>query len=139
MTATYFCPHSSAHAPFVIFSSAEMFTTARLLSSLHPYRGFHSSAITWLSQDEIKAQVTGSPVVLYMKGTPSAPMCGFSKRVVDVLMSEGAVFESHNVLADESLRQGIKEYSFASFLCRSLSSSELLSSNFLILFLQFTL
>lgn len=44
------------------------------------------------------------------KGTPDAPQCGFSKAVCGILQAHGASFESYNVLADESIRQGIKEY-----------------------------
>lgn len=43
-------------------------------------------------------------------GIPDRPQCGFSKAVVDILRFHGASFESHNVLADESIRNGIKEY-----------------------------
>jgi monothiol glutaredoxin len=62
-------------------------------------------------QDKIKQQVTGSPVVLYMKGTPAAPMCGFSARAVQILNACGVKdFASVNVLEDSEVRQGIKEY-----------------------------
>eukprot|EP01128_Nolandella_sp_AFSM9_P010458 TRINITY_DN7233_c0_g1_i1.p2 TRINITY_DN7233_c0_g1~~TRINITY_DN7233_c0_g1_i1.p2 ORF type:complete len:140 (-),score=41.98 TRINITY_DN7233_c0_g1_i1:224-643(-) len=74
-------------------------------------RSLHTTMAPMINAEGIKEQVSESSVVLYMKGTPAAPMCGFSKRVVDVLLSEGAQFKSHNVLADESLRQGIKDFS----------------------------
>ena len=62
-------------------------------------------------KQRIKDQVTGSPVVLYMKGTPQAPQCGFSAMAVQVLNACGVrEFASHNVLADAEIRQGIKEY-----------------------------
>jgi monothiol glutaredoxin len=62
-------------------------------------------------KQRIKEQVTGAPVVLYMKGTPQAPQCGFSALAVQVLNACGVRdFASVNVLADAEIRQGIKEY-----------------------------
>lgn len=61
--------------------------------------------------DRIKEQVSGDDVVLYMKGTPVFPMCGFSAAVVQVLSNAGIPFQSYNVLDDSELRQGLKEYS----------------------------
>ena len=62
-------------------------------------------------KQRIKDQVTGSPVVLYMKGTPQAPQCGFSALAVQVLNACGVRdFASVDVLADAEIRQGIKEY-----------------------------
>ena len=62
-------------------------------------------------QDRIRSQVTGSPVVLFMKGTPQMPQCGFSAMAVQVLQACGvSQFASVNVLADPEIRQGIKEY-----------------------------
>src|SRR4026208_1679345 len=63
------------------------------------------------TKERIKQQVTGSPVVLYMKGTPQFPQCGFSALAVQVLNACGVKeFASVNVLADAEDRQGIKEY-----------------------------
>lgn len=59
----------------------------------------------------IKACVTGNQVVLYMKGSPDAPYCGFSKTVSDILMKLGAKFVAVDVLADHNMREGIKVYS----------------------------
>ena len=62
-------------------------------------------------KERIKEQVTGAPVVLYMKGTPQMPQCGFSAMAVQVLNACGVhEFRSFNVLADAEIRQGIKEY-----------------------------
>lgn len=58
----------------------------------------------------IDKQVTSDDVVLYMKGSPDEPMCGFSARASGVLEAYGVSFESYNVLADEDVREGIKEY-----------------------------
>ena len=59
----------------------------------------------------IQEQVTTHPVVLYMKGTPQFPQCGFSATVAEILNRCGVNdYFSVNVLADEDIRQGIKEY-----------------------------
>jgi len=55
--------------------------------------------------------VENNPVMLYMKGNPSTPMCGFSGRVVQVLKSEGIDFSSVNVLDYPFIREGVKKYS----------------------------
>ena len=60
-------------------------------------------------QELIKEQVTGNPVVLYMKGTPSVPMCGFSATAVRVLQACNLpLFFSVNVLEEPAIRDGIK-------------------------------
>ncbi len=62
-------------------------------------------------QDVIKDQVTKNPVVLYMKGSPDFPQCGFSANVVGILRACGMEnFYSVNVLEDPDIRQGIKQY-----------------------------
>ncbi len=61
-------------------------------------------------QDQIKKEITENPVVLFMKGTPQFPMCGFSGQVVQILDYIGAPYKGVNVLEDPELRQGIKEY-----------------------------
>jgi len=62
-------------------------------------------------QDVIKDQVTKNPVVLYMKGSPDFPQCGFSANVVGILRACGMEnFHSVNVLEDPDIRQGIKQY-----------------------------
>jgi monothiol glutaredoxin len=59
----------------------------------------------------ITETVTANPVVLFMKGTKDMPQCGFSSRVAGVLNYMGVDFADVNVLADEEIRQGIKDYS----------------------------
>ncbi|MGR3551712.1 Grx4 family monothiol glutaredoxin [Pseudooceanicola sp.] len=59
----------------------------------------------------IDEAVKSSDVVLFMKGTKSMPQCGFSSRVAGVLTYMGVDFADVNVLADDGIRQGIKEYS----------------------------
>jgi monothiol glutaredoxin len=63
-------------------------------------------------QDKIRDQVTGSRVVLYMKGLPEFPMCGFSATAVEILKRCGVTdYLAVDVLPDAEVRQGIKEYS----------------------------
>lgn len=62
-------------------------------------------------QDRIRQQLSSSKIVLYMKGTPDFPQCGFSSRAVQLLKSSGAEFVSYDVLSDPEIRQGLKEFS----------------------------
>jgi len=63
------------------------------------------------TQNRIKEQVTGNRVVLFMKGTPQFPQCGFSALAVQVLNACGVKdFATVNVLADQEIREGIKHY-----------------------------
>ena len=62
-------------------------------------------------KDQIKETVDANDVVLFMKGTKEMPQCGFSSRVAGVLNYMGVDFKDINVLADEDVRQGIKDYS----------------------------
>lgn len=63
------------------------------------------------AEDQIKETITSNDVVLFMKGTKSMPQCGFSSRVAGVLNYMGVEFADVNVLADENVRQGIKDFS----------------------------
>lgn len=63
------------------------------------------------TQEKIRQQIGSDRIVLYMKGTPDAPMCGFSAQTVKVLNAVGARFSSFDVLADDEIRQGVKQYS----------------------------
>ena len=60
--------------------------------------------------DRIQATVTENPVVLFMKGTPDFPQCGFSARVVQILSHMGVPFKGVNVLEDMEIREGIKAF-----------------------------
>lgn len=61
--------------------------------------------------DFIRNEINEHEVVLFMKGTADFPQCGFSAMVVSILQSVSVRFKDHNVLANEELRQGIKEFS----------------------------
>ena len=61
--------------------------------------------------DRIRDEIGKNDVLLFMKGTPVFPQCGFSAAVVDVLSQLGVKFHGINILVDPELRQGIKEFS----------------------------
>jgi monothiol glutaredoxin len=61
-------------------------------------------------QDWIRNEVDSNDVVLFMKGTPNFPQCGFSGQVVQILDYVGAPYKGINVLEDDELRNGIKEF-----------------------------
>jgi monothiol glutaredoxin len=61
--------------------------------------------------DRIQTEIDANSVFLYMKGTPMFPQCGFSARVVQILSHLGVPFGSANVLEEQELREGIKEFS----------------------------
>ena len=60
--------------------------------------------------ERIESDVKSNPVVLFMKGTPVFPQCGFSARVVQILSHLGVPFKGVNVLEDMEIREGIKSY-----------------------------
>lgn len=62
-------------------------------------------------QEQLKEVVDGNDVVLFMKGSPDFPQCGFSGLATQILQQTGAKFASVDVLADSAVREGIKQYS----------------------------
>ena len=62
-------------------------------------------------EERIRQEVADTPVVLYMKGSPVFPQCGFSAAVVQILSHLGVKFKGVDVLGDPQIRQGIKEFS----------------------------
>ena len=61
--------------------------------------------------DRIKAEIAGAPIVLFMKGTPQFPMCGFSSRTVQALKAVGARMHTVNVLEEPEIRANLPRYS----------------------------
>lgn len=61
-------------------------------------------------RDRIESLLNQNKIVLFMKGTQSFPMCGFSARATNILQDLGVKFQDVNVLEDEEIRNGIKEY-----------------------------
>lgn len=65
-----------------------------------------------LSLDErLKGLINQSRIMLFMKGLPSAPRCGFSRKMVDILENEGCSYGSFDILTDDEVRQGLKTHS----------------------------
>jgi Grx4 family monothiol glutaredoxin len=62
-------------------------------------------------ENRLEALISSNPVMLFMKGTPDAPRCGFSSKVVNALKNGGVSFGSFDILSDEEVRQGLKTYS----------------------------
>ncbi len=62
-------------------------------------------------QKRIEDQLKSNKVILFMKGTPQMPQCGFSAKAVNMLQSYDVPFVTFNILNDEDIRQGLKEYS----------------------------
>lgn len=75
----------------------------------------YSGGDTETSKDELYKRlgelVQAAPVMLFMKGTPSAPQCGFSRQTVSILREKGIRYGFFNILADDEVRQGLKEFS----------------------------
>lgn len=78
------------------------------LQSNHIARLFSSEAI---NTEQIDKLVKKNKVVVFMKGIPDAPKCGFSNAVVQIMRMHGVEYDSHNVLDSDDIRQGIKDYS----------------------------
>merc|ERR1719147_261026 len=71
--------------------------------------------------DKIQGLVDKSKVVIFMKGVPEAPQCGFSNAVCQIMRMHDVQFDGHNVLADEELRQGIRNSVIGQPFLRSIS------------------
>jgi Grx4 family monothiol glutaredoxin len=70
-----------------------------------------SSSNTSSLEDRLKQLIGSSKVMLFMKGSPEEPRCGFSRKIVKILKDEGFVFSTFDILTDEEVRQGLKDYS----------------------------
>jgi len=93
-----------------LFRQVINLNTMTRIGSLNMFNKFFCSKSNTI-QSHIDKLVKSNKIVVFMKGDPQAPRCGFSNAVVDILSIHKVKFESHDVLADESLRNGIKEYS----------------------------
>ncbi|KAF4523340.1 hypothetical protein B566_EDAN005494 [Ephemera danica] len=71
----------------------------------------HVRSFATASKPDIDKLVKNSKVVVFMKGVPEEPRCGFSNAVVQIFRMHGVTYDSHDVLKDETLRQGIKDHS----------------------------
>ena len=83
-------------------------------TSLSPLTPFQARLLSDQTRSAIDKAVSSAPVVLFMKGTPETPQCGFSRAAIQILGLQGVnpeKFAAFNVLEDAELREGIKEYS----------------------------
>jgi monothiol glutaredoxin len=80
-----------------------------MVSQIPDDEEFHSMADT--ISERIQSDITSNDVMLYMKGTPMFPQCGFSARVIQILTHMGVPFQAANVLEDAELREGVKAFS----------------------------
>ena len=62
-------------------------------------------------KNKIEKLIKSEKVFIFMKGTPERPMCGFSARAVEILKENKIIFKSFDVLSDNEIREGVKEYS----------------------------
>ncbi|ESN93658.1 hypothetical protein HELRODRAFT_180750 [Helobdella robusta] len=90
---------------------------AELVSKIEEFASCNSKSTQSLN-DRLKSLITQAPVMVFMKGSPDTPRCGrkssytgFSKTLVQLLNEQGVQFKSFDILNDESIRQGLKEYS----------------------------
>jgi glutaredoxin-related protein len=67
--------------------------------------------LTPQQRQQLEAVVTQHPVMLFMKGSPDAPRCGFSRKVAEALSGAGITFGSFDILSDEGVRSGLKQLS----------------------------
>ncbi|XP_057948170.1 monothiol glutaredoxin-S17 [Malania oleifera] len=70
-----------------------------------------STGLSMTLTSRLQSLINSSPVMLFMKGKPDAPKCGFSRKVVEILQQEKVDFESFDILSDDEVRQGLKVYS----------------------------
>lgn len=71
---------------------------------------FFASATEPDSKEKLEKLVKNNKVVVFMKGVPESPKCGFSNAVVQILRMHAVPYDSHDVLSDESIRQGVKDF-----------------------------
>ncbi|KAJ8111807.1 hypothetical protein OPT61_g5678 [Boeremia exigua] len=96
------------------FRAATRVTSARAAPSARFLTPFQIRCLSDEVRSAIDRAVASSPVVLFMKGTPETPQCGFSRASIQILGMQGVdpdKFTAFNVLEDQELRAGIKEYS----------------------------
>lgn len=90
-------------------------SSALLQRSAHHQLNFYSTdsdaPAPAATKAEIGALVNNGKVVVFMKGVPEAPRCGFSNAVVQIMRMHGVAYDSHNVLDNEAVRQGVKDFS----------------------------
>ena len=100
-----------------IFPAALAVDIRAVLGSQRTHRNMHNNLCPkakgqkMSAEEQIRETVTSNDVVLFMKGTATMPQCGFSSQIAGILNYMGVEYKDVNVLADEAVRQSIKEYS----------------------------
>ncbi|KAF1331487.1 Grx4 family monothiol glutaredoxin, partial [Globisporangium splendens] len=114
-TALRACVASTSSSALAFGAQTRSFASAKDDDNSHSDFAPKYHAAKSTEKDEIlkmiDSHVKTYPVMLYMKGTPSAPQCGFSMQVVRILHGQGVSFDSVNVLDHPEIRDGVKEYS----------------------------
>ncbi|KAI8051388.1 thioredoxin-like protein [Gilbertella persicaria] len=87
------------HARSAVYESLDVGNKA---TDVKPVKDLHA---------RLKALVNSAPVMIFIKGTPQQPRCGFSRQLVELLAEQKVKYSSFNILADENVRQGLKTYS----------------------------
>jgi monothiol glutaredoxin len=101
----------------ITFPAVEVVDIQAVLGSQRTHRNTHSNLCPTAkgqkmsAEDQIRETVTSNDVVLFMKGTSTMPQCGFSSQIAGILNYMGVEYKDVNVLADDAVRQSIKEYS----------------------------
>jgi len=94
---------------------AELSKLVKLLNGQPLLNGTHSNDSKAADNTDLVQKLSRllhiAPVVLFMKGSPDAPRCGFSRQIVDVLKQNDVPFATFDILSDEDVRQGLKTYS----------------------------
>ncbi|TPP58169.1 Glutaredoxin [Fasciola gigantica] len=90
---------------------AEVTKAVMALQARHsaPGTGDHSGPLSL--ETRLRQLINRAPIMLFMKGQPDAPQCGFSRQIIDILRSANARFDSFDILQDEEVRQGLKSLS----------------------------
>uniref|UniRef100_A0A383VCP1 Thioredoxin domain-containing protein n=1 Tax=Tetradesmus obliquus TaxID=3088 RepID=A0A383VCP1_TETOB len=98
-------------APAALQSAAPQQQQKQAPAAAPPAAAAAPAAMTEQQREQLKQLTMKEPVMVFMKGTPEGPRCGFSRKVVEALSSAGLAFGSFDILSDESVRQGLKQYS----------------------------
>lgn len=107
----HYFPGKFIYVKFILYCSPFHISGNSLLTSPTSQFVYMLTALTPELKTTLDKVVTSHKVVLFMKGTKDFPQCGFSNTVVQILNSLNVPFETFNILENEMLRQGLKEYS----------------------------
>lgn len=92
-------------------------------------QGEPAESIPTSLEERIRSLTTRSPVILFMKGTPSVPRCKWSRACVQTLQSQGVEFDSFDILGDEEVRQGLKTFSGQASFPQLFAAGKLIGGN----------